>query len=601
MNRHVIGLLALTLLLAAAPLAARHSGDSDDIDPPILRLEGEAPVLEGDPGSAASEIFFRVRLRWPSPSPGAVVTLRYATEPGTALADVDYRTVSGRLSFVYPQSVLRIAVPVLGDLQQEGEESFRLRIFAAQGAEVAAASAEGTILDDETTGLEIGIAGGEPQTVLPGGQVLLEVRVTKGGRPVAGAAVSWDVRPDEARLAAPLSTTDGAGRAENRVTLSPLAEGEVRVSARLSDTSIPPALFVLRASPLDERCRHSERLPPEVRALCASQASFDFREIEPDEAAALGAVGLAGLRLQHRLIKDRMGAVRGGSEATGPRPASAFAVAGSVSGSRPVGEREAGFDYRLRCFTAGADKELPGGFLLGAAVAYTDGGADHLGSGGALDTTTLSLSVYAAYQAGLDAFHLEGIATWGRQQARAERVVDLNRRERRVARADPEGTVQALSLGGGSGVDLGPLRLEGYGYAHWAEVATDPYGERGAGDFDLALAEQRQRSLLAEAGVELLYRRAFATWGLAVYLDSSAVRELADDSRSVRFRFLRSADPQYSLALTTEPPDRGYFDFEVGLTAKLPGPWAAFVSLQREVQRDDLETRSALAGVLFQF
>ena len=82
-----------------------------------------------------------------SRSPGAAVTVRYATADGTATAGEDYTATSGTLSFAADETSKTVSVPVLDDKHDEGQETFTLTLSSASGAGVylADATATGTI------------------------------------------------------------------------------------------------------------------------------------------------------------------------------------------------------------------------------------------------------------------------------------------------------------------------------------------------------------------------------------------------------------------------------------------------------------------------
>ena len=127
-------------LHAVAPVQVRII---DDDRPggtvPDLEIQ-DAEVTEG--GIAA----FTVTLSSSSEVP---VTVSYETIDGTATAGADYTTTSGTLSFTPGQTTKRVEVQTLPDTDQEGAESFTVRLSGATGATLTDGVATGTILDDD--------------------------------------------------------------------------------------------------------------------------------------------------------------------------------------------------------------------------------------------------------------------------------------------------------------------------------------------------------------------------------------------------------------------------------------------------------------------
>ena len=75
----------------------------------------------------------------------ASVTVDYTTAAGSATAGEDYTRRSGTLSFAAGETEKTVAVPVLDDAIDEGEETFTLRLSDATGAVIADGTATGTI------------------------------------------------------------------------------------------------------------------------------------------------------------------------------------------------------------------------------------------------------------------------------------------------------------------------------------------------------------------------------------------------------------------------------------------------------------------------
>ena len=75
----------------------------------------------------------------------ASVTVDYTTADGSATAGEDYTRTSGTLSFAAGETEKTVAVPVLDDAVDEGEETFTLRLSDATGARIADGVATGTI------------------------------------------------------------------------------------------------------------------------------------------------------------------------------------------------------------------------------------------------------------------------------------------------------------------------------------------------------------------------------------------------------------------------------------------------------------------------
>ena len=78
------------------------------------------------------------------------VTANWATAPGTATAGVDYTTSSGMVTFDPNQTVQTIMVPIIGDIFDEGNETFFINLSSPSGASIADSQSKVTITDDDT-------------------------------------------------------------------------------------------------------------------------------------------------------------------------------------------------------------------------------------------------------------------------------------------------------------------------------------------------------------------------------------------------------------------------------------------------------------------
>ncbi|HEX8143239.1 MAG TPA: Calx-beta domain-containing protein [Pyrinomonadaceae bacterium] len=117
---------------------------TDDDATPSLSIN-DVPVTEGNSGT--TNAVFTVTL---SAASGRTVTVDYATADGTALADSDYQSTSGSLSFAPGDTTKQITVPVKGDTDAEPNETYVVNLTNAANATISDAQGQGTITDDDT-------------------------------------------------------------------------------------------------------------------------------------------------------------------------------------------------------------------------------------------------------------------------------------------------------------------------------------------------------------------------------------------------------------------------------------------------------------------
>ena len=251
---------ALTLSSPAnATLDVASAGGTivDDDVPPQLSVAGAS----GDEGKALD---FAVSL---SSASGQTVTVNHAATDGTALAGQDYQAVQGTLTFAPGATSRIVSVATLDDAQDEPAETFTLTLSSPANATLAAAIAEGWILDDDA-GPQLSVAGtsGDEGSALDfvvsasstGGQTITVDYATTDGSAVSGqdyraARGSLAFAPGESRKTVSVATLDDAlteGVETFALTLS--SPADVDFGARTATGTIidnDTARVVLTAAP----------------------------------------------------------------------------------------------------------------------------------------------------------------------------------------------------------------------------------------------------------------------------------------------------------------------------------------------------------------
>jgi uncharacterized repeat protein (TIGR01451 family) len=109
-----------------------------------------AAVAERDAGTTPAT--FRVVLHDTVPA-GPPVTVSFATGGGSATAGADYVPAAGVVTFPPGTPSQPVTVPIVGDLQIEGDEWFGLQLSNPQGAGIVVGDVTGTIVDDDVAAL----------------------------------------------------------------------------------------------------------------------------------------------------------------------------------------------------------------------------------------------------------------------------------------------------------------------------------------------------------------------------------------------------------------------------------------------------------------
>lgn len=133
---HAPGTIALGIL--------RDSGWVVNVPLGVGVAIGNRTVTEGDGGILTMS--FTVTL---SLLPAGPVSVRWATADGTATAPADYRAASGTVAFAAGQASRTVAVTAVGDVVDEGDETFTVRLSDPVHLRMVDGTGLGTILDDE--------------------------------------------------------------------------------------------------------------------------------------------------------------------------------------------------------------------------------------------------------------------------------------------------------------------------------------------------------------------------------------------------------------------------------------------------------------------
>lgn len=149
-----------------------RSGDASAL--PMLWIN-DASALEGNAGD--SPLHVDVGLSRPAPAGGIAFDL--TVTDGTAIGGRDYRRPAPqRIQIAAGQSGHRISVPVIGNLDRDGDRSFNLAVANPSGAGIARAQATATIVDDDGTAPptpqpdHYAVAAGRPTVIPPSVGVL---------------------------------------------------------------------------------------------------------------------------------------------------------------------------------------------------------------------------------------------------------------------------------------------------------------------------------------------------------------------------------------------------------------------------------------------
>ena len=171
-----------------------------DEDPDTIYFDEEGNVIENP---HRNTVDFDVTF---SSGAAAPLTVDYTIVPGSASAPDDFASSSGTLSFDAGEDTKRISVPVVGDTEDEGHETFTVELSNPSDGEIVDGTATGTIRDDEP---DIAI---ETDRAIPEGDTgttNLEFQVSLSSPAVAPITVDYQTASGTASSPADFSAASG--------------------------------------------------------------------------------------------------------------------------------------------------------------------------------------------------------------------------------------------------------------------------------------------------------------------------------------------------------------------------------------------------------
>lgn len=188
----------------------------------------DVTITEGDSGQKNVNFTISMTPAWPATS----AEVAYVTKDGTARAGTDYAARSGSVIFNTGDTAKTISVPILGDTDPEGDETFTLQISLASSccngaiATFSKATGTATILNDD-----VGV-GPSDMSMTPGQTVSYFVQMGSAKAVPLTVPLS-NSAPDVVQ--APASITIPAGAPSGSFDVKGLKLGTATITATLPD------------------------------------------------------------------------------------------------------------------------------------------------------------------------------------------------------------------------------------------------------------------------------------------------------------------------------------------------------------------------------
>jgi uncharacterized protein YhjY with autotransporter beta-barrel domain len=253
-------------------------------------------------------------------------------------------------------------------------------------------------------------------------------------------------------------------------------------------------------------------------------------------------------------------------------------------GDRQASDRESAFDFRNQSLTVGLDYRFSDSLVAGAAFGYGKAKSVFAAPDARIDSKNLTFSMYGSWYKG--DWYFDFIGSRGKVDYDSSRhiqftssvITAVNGLVDRTAVGSTNGRQSAVS--GSTGYDwhwrgllAGPVLSFAY-----TRLDIDRFDESGADGLNLSFGDQTGESFTLKAGGHLSYAINTRFAVLLPHLQAAAVHEFEGSAEAVNARF--TADAASAFTISTDTPDRDYFNWSVGMSAQFPYGIAAFIDYQ---------------------
>jgi uncharacterized protein YhjY with autotransporter beta-barrel domain len=388
---------------------------------------------------------------------------------------------------------------------------------------------------------------------------------------------------------------------------------------------------------LGERCLELQE------ELSDSEVTHALDEISPNKVAVQGRTAMDVTGTQMENIRTRLAVVRTGvpvadfrglsmnirgssvpveaiasyarQDTGGPTPAAApqndpvassfaneerlgFFVNGRTDfGDKDTTQNETGYDFTSAGITLGVDYRFTSSAIFGGSLGYANSDSDLAGSGGALDGKAWTLSAYGGYFPSLSAY-VDWLVSVGTMDFDMTRNIVYSGVNTSTA-GTTDGTQYGASVSGGWDFNRDGWMLSPYLRVDFIAADIDAYSETGGDGLALSIGEQSVDSLTSALSGR--FSRAFSTsWGVVTPgLRVEWAHEYMDDAMLITSTFVQ--DPTTAFAISTDEPDRDYFNAAINVAIGLRGGSSFFVDYERVVGLSDVTSNTINIGYRKQF
>jgi len=273
-----------------------------------------------------------------------------------------------------------------------------------------------------------------------------------------------------------------------------------------------------------------------------------------------------------------------------------FFVKGQVNlGNKDSSSNEIGFDLSSKSITLGLDYQFTDQFLAGISAGYGYSNIDYERGTGEMEAHLGSFSLYGSYYLPQE-FYIDWVLSYSINAYDSERNISFTGFQG-VANSSPLGSQYGGSFGFGKDFSVKNIFLSPYVRLEYLYTEIDDYNESGGGGFALHLDEQSIYSVATTLGGQVSQSISMP-WGIITPgARFEWLHQFEDDERTINTRFISGG----SFSVSTDAPDRDYFNLAASLAITLPEGRSAFLRYESRLGQTDIISHTIEASVRIPF
>ncbi|HAS51491.1 MAG TPA: hypothetical protein DCS21_07030, partial [Gammaproteobacteria bacterium] len=267
------------------------------------------------------------------------------------------------------------------------------------------------------------------------------------------------------------------------------------------------------------------------------------------------------------------------------------------------------FDFKTLELTMGVDYRFSDESILGVALSYIATDTDINSSSDYLDARGYGLTLYGMHYFS-DQFYVDGMVNYGRNDYNQQRSVayqlsnaDVNQR----FDSDYDGRQLFAEIGVGYQFTQGNLTFGPEARISYLDVQVNAFQESALDShpgsaWAVAMDEQNLQSLVSSLGgrASYLFNQPWGT--LEPQVELSWLHEFKDNNRLASGRFVEGAAvPDNIFQVFTDPVDKNYFRFSLGLLTRFNRGPSALIQYRTVLGYEHLDSHSIGAQLRWEF